>query len=85
MGADPVVTVARWLADHPARMLPLATLGALVHASPGVGRREAAGVVLAALDQLDAAGLVRFAHLFPMPIVGVLDRDGLRQFGGGSQ
>lgn len=85
MAAAPVVTVAHWLADQPARMLPLVALGALVRAFPEVNRCEAARAVLAALDELDKAGLVRFAHHFPTPVIGVLDPDGLRRVSCGRQ
>lgn len=80
MAADRAAAVANWLAAQHATMLPLVALGALVRTLPGSSRRDVARGVLAALGQLDAAGLIRFAHLFPTPIVGVLDRDGLRCF-----
>lgn len=61
----------------PHRMLPLVAFGALARSLPEVSRRDAAAAVLAALEWLDTAGLVRFVHMFPMPVVEVLDRDGL--------
>lgn len=81
MAIDQVAAVARWLADQPARLVPLAALGAVLRGLPRAARREAARDVLAALDQLDTAGLVHVAHSFPMTRVGVLDRDRLAVLG----
>jgi hypothetical protein len=79
MAADRVAAVAEWLAGQDATLMPLVALGPLVRSLPGGSRRDVVRGVLAALGELDAAGLVRFVHLFPMPLVGVLDADGLRR------
>ena len=78
MAVDRLPEVAACLAaQRPRRPVPLRVLRALVpDMSPDPG--DHADAILAALVQLDTAGLITFVRRPPHLVVGVLDRDGLR-------